>query len=73
MPILTVRKLPDSVLKGLDKRAARNKRSREAEVRHILAAAADNTTRKVGSELALFANKQLINLDPLGSAAAALL
>ena len=39
MAMLTVRNLPDSVHRALRARAARNKRSTEAEVREILAVA----------------------------------
>lgn len=52
MAAVTIRNLPDEVRRALKQRAARNKRSAEAEMRAILEAAVKPDTRvRIGSTL----------------------
>ena len=58
MAILTVRNVPDEVHRALRVRAARHGRSTEAEVREILAAAVNPSSRvRVGDALAAIGRK----------------
>jgi plasmid stability protein len=64
MSMLTVRKLPETVIQGLRHRAQLHGRSTEAEVRAILAAAAlDNIA--TGSALARFGRDHKLKFDHL--------
>jgi plasmid stability protein len=58
MPAVTVRNLPEEVHRALKLRAARNARSTEAEIRHILQESVSPKPRlKIGSELAAFGKR----------------
>ena len=58
MPAVTVRNLPEEVHRALKVRAARNARSTEAEIRHILQESVSPKPRlKIGSELAAFGKR----------------
>ncbi|MGP8250665.1 MAG: FitA-like ribbon-helix-helix domain-containing protein [Terracidiphilus sp.] len=53
MPAVTVRNVPEKTHRALKLRAARNGRSTEAEIRHILEdAVSANTAAGLGSQLA---------------------
>ena len=53
MPAVTVRKIPEKIHRALKLRAARNGRSTEAEIRHILEETVSPPQRlNIGSELA---------------------
>jgi plasmid stability protein len=58
MPAVTVRNLPEETHRALKLRAARNGRSTEAEIRHILEESVSAKPRlKIGSELAAFGRR----------------
>jgi plasmid stability protein len=58
MPAVTVRNLSPETHRALRVRAARNRRSTEAEIRFILEEAVSPGTRiKIGSELAAFGQR----------------
>jgi plasmid stability protein len=58
MPVLTIRNISEETHRALKLRAARNGRSTEAEIRHILEEAARPAERvKIGSELAAFGQR----------------
>jgi plasmid stability protein len=58
MPAVTVRNIPDETHRALKLRAARNGRSTEAEIRHILQESVLPQPRlKIGSELAAFGRR----------------
>lgn len=55
MAAVTVRNIPSDVHAALKRRAARNGRSTEAEVRLILAEAVDDEPRGIGSKIVAMA------------------
>lgn len=58
MAAVTIRKLPEKTHRALKLRAARNGRSTEAEIRHILEESVSTKPRlKIGSELAAFGRR----------------
>ena len=58
MPTVTVRRLSDATHRALKARAARNRRSLEAEICHILEESISPKPRlKIGSELAAFGRR----------------
>jgi plasmid stability protein len=58
MAAVTVRKLSEKTHRALKLRAARNGRSTEAEIRHILEESVKSKPRlKIGSELAAFGRR----------------
>ncbi len=58
MPAVTVRNIPDETHRALKLRAARNGRSTEAEIRHILQESVLPQPRlKIGSDLAAFGRR----------------
>jgi plasmid stability protein len=58
MAAVTVRNLPENTHRALKLRAAKNGRSTEAEIRHILEEAVSPKSRlRIGSELAAFGRR----------------
>ena len=58
MPAITVRNIPEKTHRALKLRAAKNGRSTEAEIRHILEESVSmNPKLKIGSELAAFGRR----------------